>query len=151
MALPFFVQLGLGLIGGAGKQAAGSAPQSQASQVPRSVDVTGNLSSMPAKSPAVVDEYETAAAQLFGFKPASVVTVPGTAGNVAQAAPPQVATPLPGNPNVPTKQQENLKSAWQVAWEGQKAQRTAELEYAKSNPLYGMFYGLGAGFQQRMR
>ena len=153
MALPFIAQLGLTLLGGAGKTAEGSQQQAAPRQSPV-VDITGGMSSLPAKQQPNV--YDNPLAAKFGYTPAAVHTQPGAGPNVAQVTDTQQqyqdGRPIPGNPNMIDASKQPNKSMWQQAWEMQQRQaRVTEQEYAKQNPLYGMFYGMGMGIEQRMR
>lgn len=152
MALPFIAQIGLSLLGGAGKQAASNQPQAQQAVSPVR-DITGGMNSLPAKQQPNV--YDNPLENKFGYTPASVQTQPGAGPNVAQTSMPQqylAGKPIPGNPNMIDAAQPQNKSMWQQAWEMQQRQaRQTEQEYAKQNPLYGLFYGMGMGLEQRMR
>ena len=155
MPFPLIAQLGLAIVGGMGKAAEKNQPQAQQRSL-SPVDVTGGLSSLPAKQQP--NMYDSPLGSKFGYTPASVQTQPGAGPNVAQAVPtdmPQqyiAGKPIPGNPNMVDAFQQPNKSMWQQAWEMQQRQaRLTEQEYAKQNPLYGLFYGVGMGAEQRMR
>ena len=147
MAIPFFVQAGLALLGSASKK---EQPQVQLQHQNKPLgNVTSNLTSLPAKLQQNV--YDSPLTNMFGYTPATLQTQPGATNNVAQVAAPIAGQPIPGNPNVAVVNQ--TQPAWQAAWEAQQRQqqeqRKTEFEYAKQNPLYGMFYGIGAGVQRR--
>lgn len=83
----------------------------------------------------------------YQFTPAAVVTQPGAVGNAATAAHPMNA--LLGMPT------SKSNDAWYAAWQDtmrkqQQAQademeRQAHMDVARSNPVYGIGYGLGTG------
>lgn len=143
MALATIAKFGLSLLAGGAKNTPAQQTGYNHTQVGGSP--TDSLQTMPALNPTVADGTQQAPMpEAFDYRPAETIG----AATTPYTMPPNPAAPLPGNPNV-MRPQVARKSQWEQAWEAQQQQRKVEYAVTQQDPLYGLFYGLGMGIQQR--